>query len=295
MSDPADVHCYALRRINPFLGVEQVLEMPQARAKSTNGVVWQLELLAMMPPEWGSLNLVDEPNWNWYLQARWSERDGLVNFPRVALDPGLDVQRLCEALVEVIRDKSDSLPFALRDNRELWLLDAAQKRPLALLYSMPQDAEPPPYRLYRWHGSRSGVSTPGQRQFPDVMRLEAAVKKRAGFNASTLWVNWDASHSQAVTGDGCLIDFPEFPLFGLREDWPDEQDASLVSRYIEWLAPSLLTLPYLPDEQRMRLESSLMKQTSSIEYHWRLYPKVLDKTKLDAARVASRLQSGVVR
>ncbi|HXK57771.1 MAG TPA: hypothetical protein PLZ16_14110, partial [Gammaproteobacteria bacterium] len=63
-----------------------------------------------------------------------------------------------------------------------------------------------------------------------------------------------------------------------------------VQRYIDWIAPSLLTLPSLQDSMRTRLESRLGQQARSVEYHWRLYPKVLDVGKITAARVQARLR-----
>lgn len=297
MSGQAAVRRYALRRVNPFLGVEQILETPQARAKSTNGIVWQVELPAVVPSEWGSLSQEEdrEQEWRWSLRALWSDREGLVSFPRTAMSLERSEQLVCQALIETIKSNAGSLPFALSDHSELWLLDRTQKRPLALLLSKPPGAVPPRGRLRHWHGRRGSAETPGQRQLPDIQRLEAAVRKRAGFNASTLWVTWDPSRTRAATQDGRTIDSAEFPVFGIREDWADEQERALVARYIEWIAPSLLTLPYLRDEQRARLESSLLAQAPSIEYHWRLYPKVLDEGKIAAARVASRMQSSEYR
>ena len=64
-----------------------------------------------------------------------------------------------------------------------------------------------------------------------------------------------------------------------------------MQRYIDWAAPAFLTLPYLDDAQRTRLESSLSDQALSIEYHWRLYPKILDKNKLIEARVKAGPQA----
>ncbi len=290
MSGRNGVHCYALRRVNPFLGVEQVIEMAQARARSTNGIVWQLELLARAPRAWGSLNQEGDGKRSWHLHALWSEQEGQVNFPQTV--PGLDgdEKALCQALIGEIEAKTGSVPFSLRDDRELWLLDGKEKKPLALLFSMLPDALPPSNRLHHWHGCRAGDGTPGHRPFPDTRCLETAVRERAGFNTSTRWITWNSSRTAALSDDGATIDAGDFPTCGLREDWPDAQEMSLVSRYIEWIAPSLLTLPYLPGVQRAWLESSLMKQASSIEYHWRLYPEVLDRAKIQAARVASKIQ-----
>jgi len=81
----------------------------------------------------------------------------------------------------------------------------------------------------------------------------------------------------------------DFPIYGIREDWSDEKVTALMQRYIDWVAPSLLTLPSLEDSRRARLESRHGQQARSIEYHWRLYPKVLDAKMIAAARVQAKL------
>ena len=40
------VRAYAIRRVNPFLGVLQVIETEGGRVVSANGVVWDIEVLA---------------------------------------------------------------------------------------------------------------------------------------------------------------------------------------------------------------------------------------------------------
>ena len=83
----------------------------------------------------------------------------------------------------------------------------------------------------------------------------------------------------------------QFPIYGIREDWSESDVEILVQGYIDWAAPSLLTIPYLDGPSRARLESGLEKQACSIEYHWRLYPEILDESKVAAARVQARLQA----
>lgn len=117
------------------------------------------------------------------------------------------------------------------------------------------------------------------------------MKARAGFNLSRAWVSWNPEHTEIIEGDGGPMLNGGFPVFGIREDWPEPEDQARVQRYIDWSAPAFLTLPYLSDEQRARLESSISRQAVSIEYHWRLYPKVLDISKLTAARVQASLQA----
>jgi len=285
------IRCYAVRRLNPFLGVMQILEIPQGRASTTNGVVWHIELLATKPSAWGSLN-TDVEEMGWYLHGLWSENEGLVESPQAS---GRAEAVICQCLIETLRAHASTLPFPLRDHSELWLLDEVEKKPLALLFSMLPDAsEPSPQPRY-WCGSLGREGLAGQRRFPDITRLEAEVRKRAGFNLSTLWVTWDPSRSQAFTAQGRLMGQDTFPVYGIREDWPNEHDMALVEAYIDWIAPSLLTLSYLRDEERDRLESRLRQQATSTEYHWRLYPKMLDEKKIMAARVQARLQSAEVR
>ena len=45
-SETGIVHSYAIRRVNPFLGVLQVIETEGGRASSANGVVWDIEVIA---------------------------------------------------------------------------------------------------------------------------------------------------------------------------------------------------------------------------------------------------------
>lgn len=290
MNKLQSIRCYAVRRLNPFLGVMQVLETPRGRASTANGVVWQLELLATRPTGWGSLNMGGEEQ-GWYLHGLWSESEGLVKFPQAQLHAGRAEVTSCEDLIETVRTTAATLPFPLRDHRELWLLEEAERKPLALLFSTLMDASLPQPEPRCWCGSWGRDDLAGQRRFSQIRRLETEVKKRAGFNCSTLWVTWNPARTRAHTAEGSLIDRDEFPVYGIREEWPNENNEALVEGYINWIAPSLLTLPYLRDEERSRLESRLRYQASSIEYHWRLYPKILDEEKIIAARVQARLQS----
>ena len=290
MNDRQTARCYAVRRLNPFLGVMQVLETTRGRASTTNGVVWQLELPARQAPAWGSLNTGAEEQ-GWYLHGLWSESEGLVNFPQAHFQAGREGIASCEDLIAAERTCAATLPFPLRDDRELWLLGEADKKPLALLFSMLPDARPPQPHPRYWCGSWSRDDLAGQRRFTEIRQLETAVKKRAGFNYSTLWVTWNSARTRAHSAAGSMLEREDFPAYGIREEWPNPLNEALVENYINWIAPSLLTLPYLSDAERSRLESRLRYQASSIEYHWRLYPKVLDEEKIVAARVQARLQS----
>jgi hypothetical protein len=290
--DP-DPRCYALRRLNPFLGVIQVVETPSGRASSSNGLVWDVQILTQAPADWGSLSARNRGE-AWYRYGLWSAQDGLAHRPLAAQSTDRQLRRDSEHLIDQVRRNLDRLPYALADRRELWLLDAEQQKPLALLHAMPPDATPPRPEPRYWKGCLGQQGVAGQRRFPGTAELESQVKTRAGFSINRAWVTWNSERTSVVADDNTLLKGDEFSAFGIREDWPDGEDQQRVQRYIDWAAPALLTLPYLDDAQRTRLESSLSDQAVSIDYHWRLYPKVLDKNKLIAARVKADLQSNDV-
>ena len=66
------VRSYAIRRVNPFLGVLQVIETAGGRAVSTNGVVWDIEIRAERATGWGSLNR-NKTKVAYYRYGRWSK------------------------------------------------------------------------------------------------------------------------------------------------------------------------------------------------------------------------------
>ena len=280
------IRCYAVRRLNPFLGLLEVIETPYGRATSSNGLVWDIQLLSDSPADWGSLNC-GERTQAWYRYGLWSEREGLVQRPLAAQSHDRQLRLNSERLTEQVRLNLDRLPFPLADGRELWLLDAQQRKPLALLPGAP----PPRPEPRHWSACLGRLGVAAQHRFPQLRELESQVKARAGFNIKRVWVRWNADRTAIVESDAGLRLDGDLPVFGIREDWPDPEDRSRVQRYIDWTAPALLTLPYLSDAQRARLESRISGQAVSIEYHWRLYPKVLDSNKLTAARVQASLQA----
>ncbi len=296
MADSFDLNFFALRRLNPFSGVEQVIEINGGRARSSNGCVWQLELQSRAPAEWGSLNQHDQPRLQWYLQALWSEQDGQVDIPRQVLPGASQSRPVCEALIEQIRILTPTLPFQLRDQQECWLLDSEEEKPLVLLHStLSRGTVQTLPRQARWLCVDPATESRSLPAFPQAKRLEAMVARRAGIHPKIRWVIWNNDRSRVHSQDGEDLPVQDFPQSGILQDGNDTWDSELVSTYLAWIAPALLTLPYLTDTQRAWLETRLIHQSASIEYHWHLYPKILDQTQINAARVASRLQSAAIR
>ena len=49
--------CYGVRRLNPFLGMLQVVELANARALSPDGLRWEIQVLCAQPEHtWRSAN-----------------------------------------------------------------------------------------------------------------------------------------------------------------------------------------------------------------------------------------------
>lgn len=284
-----DIRCFAVRRLNPFVGVLQVIETPESRATTSNGVVWHVELQALHEAAWGSLNAAPGQR-EWYLHGLWAEKEGLVEAPVGSVRNSADARRCCEKLISIIRHSQDRLPFNLIDTRELWLLDAKEGQPLALLDALRKGERYPQPEPRRWVGcfGREGVA--GQRRFPRILELDKMIRDHAGFNVRRLWVNWDENHQTVRDDQGQSLDPAKFPTVGLRNQWSDPESRQLVNDYLAWIAPSLLTLPWLESEQRKALERYLQIQATSVEYHWRLYPEVTDTALVRAARVQARLQ-----
>jgi hypothetical protein len=284
------VRAYAIRRVNPFLGVLQIIETEGGRAISANGVVWDIEVLAKRSSGgWGSLNR-NIAGKAYYRYGLWSLEDGLVSRP---LAPHLESDPLthkCHELIKCIRERLEQLPFPLQDIDELWLFDSQYEMPLALLASVnPGSRRPSPEPKY-WSGCIGANGVPSQRRFPATRELEALVKQRAGFNIQKYWITRQEDGSGIIENKGKHLYADDFPAYLLSEDWLDTDQAKLVSDYIAWISPSLLTLQNLDRHQRQRLEESLNIQAISVEHHRHLYPEILDEKAVNAARVQCRLQ-----
>jgi hypothetical protein len=283
------VRSYAIRRVNPFLGVLQVIESDVGRALSSNGVAWEIEIRAERQTGWGSLNENTRQS-AWYRFGMWSEADGLVTLP---LAPQLDRElfsRHCNTLIGCIRERLAELPFRLKDRQELWLFDQQDRQPLALLATaIPGSTLPAPEPRY-WRSSLGANGVPGQRRYPAASELEAQVRQRAGFNVNKHWVTRQDDGSGIIEASKIQLHASAFPPFLLGEDWPEAAQAELASAYIEWIAPSLLTLQQLDRRQRECMENKLYLQAASVEHHWHLYPEILDENRLSAARVQCHLQ-----
>ena len=287
--ETGDIRAYAIRRVNPFLGVLQVIETEGGRAVSSNGVVWEIELRTERSGMWGSLNQhIKEAVY--YRFGLWSVAEGLVNRP---LAPHLDRDPLisqCDTLIKCIEERLQYMTFRLIDNRELWLFDRDEQQPLALLASQKQGDKPLYPEPKYWKSCLGANGVASQYRYPEATQLEKLVERAASTNICKYWVNREDDGSATLEHNGETIRENDLPCFLLSENWSNDESLSLVNDYIAWIAPSLLSLQHLAEAERDRLENHLNVQAVSVEHHWHLYPDVVDEKKLKAARVQCRLQ-----
>lgn len=288
MNLSAEIKCYAIRRVNPFLGVLQIIDTADGRATSTNGLSWEIQLIITAPPAWGSLNS-DSLAVEFYRYGLWSVETGLVSWPMSVIRDATNTKGQCERLINCLETQIAKLPFPLQDNRELWLLDAEQQLPLALLATLrPGELAPRPEPRF-WSGCLGQNGATSQGRFPEIEKLEAQVKQRAGFNLSKRWYTTSINDGSYADDSGNRVPASMFPQFLLRHDWSEKGEQERATAYLQWIAPALLTLSLLNDIDRSHLESQLNLRAACIEHQWRLYPKILDQQKLNACRIQSKL------
>ncbi len=281
------VRRYAVRRLNPYRGVTRVVEIPEARAASSDGVNWELQVQAERPVGWGSLNL-NRVETLYYRYGVWSAEEGLARYPAHPALERARLQRAAEHLVELLAAASPEEVHAPEDRYECWLLDAADRRPLALLAAVASAATIPAHVSSRWHAAPGDAESLAGLGRERAEALERAVARRAGAHA---WFERtaDGGGTKVGSGDTAVLEAAAFPELLLGESWPDAETAATVAGYVEWLAPRLLMLP-LADATRARLECAAAGQADAVAQFFRLYPAVGDLQLMNSLRVQARLR-----
>jgi hypothetical protein len=88
---------------------------------------------------------------------------------------------------------------------------------------------------------------------------------------------------------GRVLDADAFPPLFIATAGMDAAHTRLVHDYHAWQAPWMLLLPHLDTATRGALEASACQQAELIEKHCRLYPAMIDRAALQAARVEAAL------
>ncbi|HUX30364.1 MAG TPA: hypothetical protein VMV78_07010 [Thiobacillus sp.] len=291
------IECFAQRLLNPFRGVVHTIRFASAEAVTTDGIEWDIyvanDALLDGLGRAGKRAQISDIRY-----GHWSAEKGLKRGP---LYPSDDFRRLeemgavvYEHLLRVHRD----VPFRFRDPFELWLLDR-NDQPLALLHSVRADSETDTRPPLDW---RAGMAA--QEQF----RSAAADPAEPAGVTLTRYVNSLASgvaqwFRRSDDGDGLglhtlkggdelrgrVLDAEAFPPLFIATAGMDAAHARLVRDYHTWQAPWLLLLPQLDPATRSALEACACQQAELVEKHCRLYPAIIDRPALQAARVEAAL------
>jgi hypothetical protein len=304
-------HMFAVRRLSPFQGTTQVVELGEARALSLDGIRWEIQVRCAQPEHtWRSSNK-GEPVLRYFRFGVWSKETGLRWVP---VTPLFDLDLLLSgssALTEILPASIDALPFALADRYELWLLDP-DELPFALLASSMSAPSGTGTRSEPWSANgRSDQSFQSPRLLKrgiparqgmdhrhHVGLLERLVRDTAGHPVRVVWLTRDESGSGSpVELDRVEQASPSKPFTAkdlppllLREEWLEPTDRDLVQDYLDWCAPYLLTLPDIDDEHRERLEHAARTRPLELDMLCRLYPKILNPELVKSIRVEAQIR-----
>ncbi len=304
---------FSLRRLSPFRGTIQVVELGDGRAFSLDGAGWTIQLLSQNPIRetvWGNIGPAHSER-RYFTYARWTRADRLA---RVPIDPSLGDQSRHPALGPLLGtlENLPGLPFPPADQLELWLLDKHERLPLALVQSA-TGTEPPltrvspgwralPAEESDFHSPRLMEQAPGDKAAQDCRRhrvlLEKLIGRTAGQPTRLQWFLRDAAGGGESRGGMRLksadqrnaLQADAFPELLVREAWSQEQDRVLVGDYLGWQAPLLLMLPHLRQETRARLEHAATRRATVLYQHRKLIPAIVDKAVVQPALVEAVLR-----
>lgn len=307
MPSPDAPDCFAIRRINPFLGVAQVLDIGIGRAISVDGVSWQIQIRAKPPASKRRHDGSSPVHRKYFRFGHWTAAAGLVRIP---VNPELDIRQMlsqCETLLELLGTCAENVPFSLEDNIELWLLDQ-DRLPLALVASVVRKDLAKNVTVGKWWATppaEEGFHSPAleARGYPNMTgagnRGHAAHMEQQVMNAASghVWfirsadgggrLLCDDNDCTDINSDRSPDYFPDFPL---RNRWESDDNTAVVDDWVQWLAPRLLTLQSLDDPTRSSLEHAARANAALIDGQFRLYPRVINNELLESARVESRLR-----
>lgn len=281
---------YSLRRLSPYQGTVQVVELPGFRAFSGDGRTWQIQI-----SHEGS-RFSSYATWRFDGQGKDLETEHTAPF------------------IEALR-KHPTLPFAAADRLELWLLDTQHKLPLALVSSTFSDAHPPKLDQARWYAAgqnEMGFVSPSLQGevadtdaytmlFPHHEVLRRCIAVAAGSLVEAQWFRRNASGcGRGLSGCrigpelyGRYLESEQFPELIVNEDcWDTRRERELVRDYHNWQAPNLLTHMDLQEATRDRLEYAASKQAIKIYRLRHVIPEIINQELMKTVFVQAMIEGG---
>jgi hypothetical protein len=293
-----EIECYAQRLLNPFRGVMHIIRYHSAEAVTTDGVEWDIyvanDALLDGLGRAGKRAQISDIRY-----GHWSAERGLKRGPLFPSDDFKRLEDMGAVVYEHLLKMHREVPFAFLDQFELWLLDR-DEQPLALLHSVRNDSETDTRPPLDW---RAGIAAQegfhsaaiGGLAEPAATYLTRQVNSLASGVAQWFRRSDDGAGLGLHTlrgGDrlrGRVLDADAFPPLFISTVAMDAAHTRLVQDYIAWQAPWLLLLPHLDAPTRRELEACACRQAELIEKHCRLYPEVIDRPAMAAARVEAAL------
>ena len=298
---------YSQRLLNPFRGVVNCIRYRSAEAVTADGVRWDIyvsnEALLEDMPDRQHTQVSD------IRYGSWSAERGLKRGPIFPSDDFLLMEAMGTRVYEHLLEVHEDIPFPFLDTAELWLLDD-RNLPLALLESALDPAEIDTGQPPRWNPGlacrRSFASTAaesllednaGPGDITDYLAAYINSMRTGKTPAAQLFVRDAAGTGTGMQGIGMdpalvgrTLARQDFPVMLLDLQHHDSVHARLVSDFVSWQAPWQLLLPSLAPETRRRCERNARVQPLKVEKHYRLYPEIIDREVIDAARVEARLR-----
>jgi hypothetical protein len=299
-----DIHTirqHAVRLLNPFRGVMNIIEYKGAEAVTIDGINWDIyvkDISLTRDMEQSPNMLITEIRF-----GHWSEISGLRRGPIYPSEDFNEMERQGLVVYEYLLQNAQNAPFALNDDFELWLLDQ-NEQPLALLGSS-FAANRLFYDLaLSWTAGMAckDFFTHKQNnktaQQPFTRMLESTVRSMAGKSPQAQWFHRQHDISIGLSGinltdslEGREMDNSNFPEFFIPEVIQTDIDNFIFEDYLNFLAPYLLTLPTLTIEQRSRFEQEAARQALCVERLHHLYPDIQQQKYINSARIEARLRN----
>lgn len=276
----SETRYYSMRRLSPYQGTVQVAETPGFRAITSDGMTWRVQFL--------------------------NQRSRLASHAVWRADGGGDLAETeqTRAFIAAMQNHPP-FPFPPADNVELWLLDAKQHRPLAILASTLERITPPRSMDAVWRAAlagddsfmapslSSGAAGEAVTHIPHREVLNRCVQKAAGPLERAQWFRrapdggGTGLHGNRLDPAqiGRRLERHAFPELLLREDWEDEREKNLVRDYHDWQAPNLLTHRDLARATRDRLERVACRQAEKLYKVRHFLPEIVNTDLLNVAFV----------
>ena len=300
---------YSKRLLNPFTGMVQIIETANARAMSSDGLNWRLQIrTAIYKMPWCDLAVAHELD-QYFVYGVWSQQQDLVKVP---IHPTLyedHVEEDAAALIQLIKQHAHKIPFPTYDDVELWLLDPNNMLPIALIASSTlEDHLAFPVKLH-WlpcqHDDISFSTTAYlHKQQTATLPITARelvsdmVTQRVGNRPCAAWIkrhpDGQGQILQYYRPQTSHIDSPNeitsLPTLPLTTQWTETEQQQLLRDYFAWLSPVLLTLPTLDCDTRTRMEYLAQQHPLRVYRHHRLYPSVCNRALMNKVLVEARLR-----